>query len=129
MKKVIHKELSFKICGLLYDVHNELGRYRNEKQYADKFEFLLVKNGIKYKREYGLPPSFNNEKKGRSICDFIIEDKIIIEFKASKFLLRDDYFQMKRYLIALNLELGILVNFRQKYLTPKRILNGDYYKK
>lgn len=123
--KVLHKDLSYKICGLLYQAHNELGRYRNEQQYADKFEQLLKNNGINYKREYKLPESFNGEKIGRNICDFMIEDKIIVELKAKTFLLRDDYFQIKRYLSTLGLELGIIVNFRQKYITPKRILNGE----
>lgn len=128
MDKVLYKDLSYKVCGILYKVHNELGRYRNEKQYADKFEQLLKDNGINYKREYKLPESFNGEKGGRNICDFIIENKIIIELKAKTFLLRDDYFQIKRYLSTLGLELGIIVNFRQKYITPKRILNGEIKK-
>lgn len=123
--KILHKDLSYKICGLLYRVHNELGRYRNEQQYADKFERQLKENKIGYKREYKLPESFSGEKSGRNICDFIIDDKIIVELKAKTFLLRDDYFQIRRYLSTLSLELGILVNFRQKYITPKRILNGE----
>ena len=50
MDKVIHKELSYKITGLLFKAHNDLGRFRNEKKYGDYFEDLLKKEGIKYKR-------------------------------------------------------------------------------
>lgn len=39
--KVVYKELSYKINGLLFKVHKDLGRYRNEKQYGDYFEQLL----------------------------------------------------------------------------------------
>lgn len=39
--KVIYKELSYKINGLLFKAHKDLGRYRNEKQCADYFEQLL----------------------------------------------------------------------------------------
>jgi len=35
MDKVVHKRLSYKITGLLFETHKELGQYRNEKQYAD----------------------------------------------------------------------------------------------
>jgi hypothetical protein len=42
--------------------------------------------------------------------------------KAKPFILKDDYGQMQRYLQALNLELGIIYNFRDRYLKPKRIL-------
>lgn len=40
-KNIIYPELSYKITGLLFEIHRELGKYRNEKQYADYFENLL----------------------------------------------------------------------------------------
>jgi len=56
--KIIYKDLSYKIVGLLFQVHKELGIYRNEKQYSDYFEKLLNSNFIKYYREY----RFKNNK-------------------------------------------------------------------
>ncbi len=41
MVKIIHKELSYRINGLLFKTHKELGRFCRERQYADKFEELL----------------------------------------------------------------------------------------
>ena len=35
--EIIYKELSYIINGLLFQVHNDLGRYCNEKQVCDKF--------------------------------------------------------------------------------------------
>ncbi len=122
-EKILYSELSYKICGLCFKVQNWLGRYRNEKQYADAFENLLKENKIDYKREFSLPASFDGEKDRRNIPDFIIEDKIIIDFKAKNIPTKEDYFQMKRYLVSYNKELGLIVNFRQKYIYPKRILN------
>lgn len=121
--KILYPELSYIICGLCYKVHNQLGRYRNEKQYADALENLLKEKRINYVREAILPPSFNGEHSRRNIPDFIIEDKIVIDLKAKRIITKDDYFQMKRYLISYNKELGILVNFRQSYLSSKRVLN------
>ncbi len=71
-----------------------------------------------------MPPSFVNEFKGRNKIDFIIDDKIILETKAKRIITNEDYYQIKRYLIAFDKKLGILVNFRKKYITPKRILNS-----
>jgi len=121
--KIIYPGLSYVICGLCFKIHNELGRYKNEKQYADKLEELLKENNIKYVREKALPKSFKGEKDRRNIPDFVIENKIAIELKARRVIIKEDYFQMKRYLSSSNKRLGIIVNFRQKYLTPKRILN------
>ncbi|MDP3900306.1 MAG: GxxExxY protein [bacterium] len=127
--KCIHKELSYEIVGLFFKAHKDLGRFRNEKQYGDYFEKLLQQKKFKYIREY----RFNDHQYGkgdvRCIVDFIIENKIIVEFKARDSLTKEDYYQVKRYLVTLNLHLGILVNFRQPRLVPKRILNGLYYKK
>jgi GxxExxY protein len=124
MEDLLYKDLSYKINGLLFKVHNELGRYKNEKQYGDKFELLLNENNIKYKREFILPPSFSGENKNRNKVDFFIEDEIIIDFKAKTIITKEDYFQMQRYLDASSKKLGIIVNFRFKYLKPKRIINS-----
>ena len=126
MTKIIHEELSYEITGLLYKTQNELGRFRNEKQYADYFEKLLKDKGMSYQREYRFVDKQNGEEIARCICDFIIEGNIILEFKTKNFIDKEDYYQAQRYLATLNLELGIIVNFRQKRLVPKRILNSQY---
>jgi len=78
MEGIVYKDLSYKIYGLLFKVHRELGYYRNEKQYGDYFE---------------------------------------------EFITKDDYYQVQRYLITLNFRLALIVNFRQRTLYPKRVLN------
>ncbi|MCG2700892.1 MAG: GxxExxY protein [Candidatus Falkowbacteria bacterium] len=126
MDKVIYKELSYQIIGLLFKTHQDLGCFRGEKQYADYFESLLLKNEIKYIREYRFEDQQYGRGKTRCICDFVIDDKIILEFKTADYLTKKDYFQTKRYLITLNLKLGIIINFRQRRLSPKRVLNSEY---
>lgn len=129
MPKVIHKELSYKINGLLFEIHKQLGCYRNEKQNADYFEKFLTREKIPYEREYKFIDHQYGKGQIRCVCDFIIDKKIILEFKSKDHLNKEDYYQTKRYLVTLNLELAILVNFRQKRLVPKRILNSNVYKK
>ena len=124
-KKVIYPELSYKICGLCFHIHNRLGQYRNEKIYADALERLFKENKIKHFKEKALDPSFKGERKGRNIPDFIIEDKIIIDLKAKPIITKNDYFQMQRYLVSAKKKLGLIFNFRQKYLRPKRIINSE----
>ncbi|MBU4369195.1 hypothetical protein KKG58_00345 [Patescibacteria group bacterium] len=55
-KNILYPKLSYIIYGLLYKTHNQLNRFRNEKQYADAFEKLLKQNKIKYLREQSLSP-------------------------------------------------------------------------
>jgi len=122
--KLIYPELSYKINGILFAVHNKIGRFSNENQYADAVENYLKKRGVIYEREKILLPSFENESKGRNKIDFLVKNKIVLEIKAKKILTRENYYQVKRYLVALDKKLGIIVNFRKKYIEPKRILNS-----
>ena len=121
--KLLYPELSYVVCGLCFKVHNSLGRFRNEKQYADALESLFKENNIRYEREEELEPSFEGEHKRRNVADFVVEDKIVLELKTKTALTQEDYFQVKRYLATCGKKLGILVNFRTKYLAPKRILH------
>jgi GxxExxY protein len=121
--KIIHKELSYQITGLLFDVHNELGRFCRERQYADAFEMILKENGVYYEREKELPldiieNSFTNR------VDFAISNKLLIDLKAKSIVTKDDYYQMNRYLDAIGYDLGFIVNFRNKYLKPIRIIRA-----
>jgi len=125
MEKILYPELSYRIVGLLFNVHNDLGRFRSEKQYSDAIDQELKKLDILYKREFRLPKSFEGEKSDRNIIDFVIDDKILKEIKAKTAVTKEDYLQVKRYLVSSSFKLGILVNFRRKYLTPKRILRGN----
>jgi len=127
-RDLLYPELSYSITGFCYKIHNKLGRYRGEKEYADALELFLKENNLNYSREILLPPSFVGERNRRNIPDFIIEDKIIVDLKAKRIINKDDYYQMRRYLIAFNKELGIIINFREYYLNPKRILNSKIKK-
>ena len=119
-REILYPELSYKITGILFRVHNKLGRYCKEKQYQDALEEAFGQEGIDYKRELKLPIS---ENVGGNQADFLIENTVIIECKAKPFITKDDYYQILRYLKAGDKRLGLLVNFRNNYLKPKRIVN------
>ncbi len=118
LNKLIYPELSYTIVGVCFDIHNELGRFAREKQYGDALDHSLRKLKISYKRE------FHADKTG-NIIDFIIDDKLILELKAKRVITKDDYYQVQRYLQILNIKLGLLVNFRNRYLKPIRVIRID----
>lgn len=125
MEKLIYGDITYKLNGILFTVHNELGKYCNEKQYSDAIETRLKDAGLSYQRELVLPPSFTGEMHGRNKIDFLIEDKIILEVKARNMVGRREYYQVRRYLDAFGRKLGLLVNFRDNDLRIKRILNAN----
>ncbi len=114
-KKLIYPKLSYLLTGICFEVHNTLGRYSREKQYAGAIEERLINLSIPYEKEWEIPNTGNK-------VDFLIDKKIILEIKAKRFITRDDYYQAQRYLQASDIRLGLLVNFRNRYLKPARIV-------
>ena len=127
LQKLLYPELSYKLVGFCFQVHNELGHFAREKQYSNRLEQLLVLGNIQYQREVEINFQATNYEVGGNVADFLIEEKIILECKAKSCLTRKDYYQVQRYLRATNKELGLLVNFNEKYLKPKRVLNYLHY--
>ena len=122
-KRLIYPELSYKITGVLFGVHNNLGRFCREIQYGDLLELEFKKSELSFEREKILPIVDISQKNYSNKVDFFIENKILLDIKAKKFINKDDYFQMLRYLKFSDLKLGLIVNFRSTYLKPKRVVN------
>jgi len=125
LEKVIYAQESYKLTGIFFKVHNELGCYCKESQYSNALEKLFVENSIPYKKELCIKSDSELIKDNSNRIDFLVYDKIVIEIKAIKFAGREEYNQVQRYLKAMNLKLGLLINFHQRYLKPKRIINSN----
>lgn len=117
---VIEKDLSYKLVGIFFKIHRELGRFCRERQYCDALELELKLHQIRFHREY--PYTVAGRLSNR--VDFVIEDRVIVDVKAKPIVQPEDYHQMRRYLDSANIKLGIIVNFRSKYLYPKRVLGA-----
>ena len=109
--KVLYPELSYKVTGVLFDAHNSLGRFCREKQYADAREKALPLEKIEDK--------FTNR------ADFVINEQLLLELKAKPIITKEDYIQIHRYMDASKIKLGIIVNFRNQYLKPIRIIRSN----
>lgn len=120
---LIYPDECYYLYGLFYDVHNKLGNALKEKQYADALELKFIKNKDDYKREINLPIEFEGGKIEGNKMDFIFRNIIIIDCKAKKYITREDYREMLRYLKGTSLKLGLIVNFRGKKVVIKRVIN------
>lgn len=116
--KVIYPELSYALNGALFATHNRLGRFEKEKRYGDVFEEELQIRKVSYRREVTLGESGNR-------VDFLAEEKMVVELKAKRGFTQEDFRQIQNYLQESGIKLGLLVNFRDILLKPKRIVRID----
>lgn len=120
---LIYPKESYFLFGLFYYIQNNLGNMLKEKQYADALEIVLKKNKLAYLREKEIPLLSAGNLINGNVVDFIYKNIILIDIKAKKYITREDYRQIIRYLEATKFKLGILVNFRPSKVEIKRVIN------
>ncbi|RKR81138.1 GxxExxY protein [Mucilaginibacter gracilis] len=118
-----HSELTGKIIGCAMKVHTQLGNGFPEVIYQRCLAIELNKAVLLFTKEYEMPVYYDGINVGSRRVDFLVEDKIIVELKATSRLEAAHLAQAINYLEAYNLETGLLINFGSKSLEFKRITN------
>jgi len=122
-KDLLFPELSFKIVGILFDVHNTLGFGYLEKYYQKAIAAKFRNENIRFTEQEKVEIVIAGEVIAKGYTDFIIEDKIILEIKKGDTYRKTNIDQLLSYLKMKKMELGILANFTSKGLLYKRIVN------
>ena len=123
MTKLLYSDLTYKINGAIYDVHNQLGGSQPEKYYQKAVAVSLKQIGISYEEQKYVPLEFNGVHIGKHYLDFLIEDKIVLELKRGRYIAKNVYNQVSKYLETLNLPLGLVACFASDVAVIKRIVN------
>jgi GxxExxY protein len=128
MKNEVYKysELTSKIIGCAMTVHNTLGSGFQEVIYQRALEIEMSFAGLHFKREFEMPIIYREVQIGTRRVDFFVEDKVSVEIKAVAHLDDTHLAQGLNYLEAYNLEVGLLINFGERSLKFKRLLNKKY---
>lgn len=79
MATLIYPELSYRLVGVLFKVHTDLGPSYTEKRYQKAIEIQLRNSKISFEREKKISLPYENDQIGQFYADFIIEDKITLE--------------------------------------------------
>jgi GxxExxY protein len=123
MGDLVYPELSYTIVGLAYKIDNQVGYGFDEKTYADLFEKLLIKEKIDYKRELYAPILIDDQVVKKRYLDFLISDKIVVEFKVGNGDFKSAFNQLFQYLKINNLKLGLIIRFTKSGVKIKRVPN------
>ena len=116
--------LSGRIIEAAIAVHTEFGPGFLESVYEQALRVALAHGEIPYESQKEVPVFFEGEEVGRHRLDLLVDGEIVVEIKAVK-ALEDVYFaQVKSYLKATRLRVGLLLNFNAPTLVVKRIVLG-----
>lgn len=109
--EIIEAELSKAIVRAFFDVYNELGFGLPESMYTRALEILLRDRGFRVDRELVFLVRFQGQVLGRQRLDLLVERKVILEVKSAEHLPPGARPQLRGYVRATGLRLGILLLF------------------
>jgi len=99
------------ITGYAFDIHNEIGRFYDERIYQEVIANKCILEGIKAKREVEVIVTFNNFIKVYKL-DLLVDNGSIYELKTVKSLNEFHKQQLINYLLLTGINHGKLINFR-----------------
>lgn len=116
---MIHQELTEKIIGAAYQVHNTLGAGFLEKVYENALKIELEKQGFQVAQQFPINVFYKAVLVGEFYADLYVNETIILELKAVENLQPIHETQLVNYLNATHTDIGLLINFGSS-VTVKR---------
>lgn len=116
------QDITGSIIGAAIEVHKELGPGFQEVVYQRALAIELEALGLDFAREENIRIFYKGKHIDTRRVDFVIED-CIVEIKARKELLPEDFIQTLSYLKASEYRLALLINFGSERAQVKRLIN------
>jgi len=116
-----HKDLTAKIIEIFYKVYNKLGYGFLEKIYENAMMIEFKKAAISAEAQVPIKVLYDSLIVGEYFTDILVEDKVIIEIKASKAISKENENQLINYLKATGIKVGLLLNFGPKPELKRRV--------
>ena len=128
MKKLLYEDITERIIGAAMAVHKVLGPGFLEAVYEEALCIEFDKKGLHYVNQQELKIPYKEVVLRHTYrADFVVEDKIIIEIKATSGLTEIDKAQIFNYLKATGKKVGLLINFGLKSLDWERYICESYF--
>ena len=111
---LLHQDLTSLILKTFYEVYNELGYGFLEKVYQNALLIELRKNGLEATPNKKIKVYYKGENVGDYYTDIIVNNTIILELKATDYIVEEFENQLLNYLKGTDCEIGLLLNFGKK---------------
>ena len=122
---MIYEEVSGKIIGAAMEVLNELKPGLDEKLYERAPIIELKRRGHVVSVQRSFPVSYRGELIGNLIPDLIVDNAVIVDPKVVACFTETHIAQMIGYLNITDLDLALLINFKNARLEWKRVLRSQ----
>ena len=113
--------LIYRAIGCMIEVHKELGPGFLEKVYRRAVAIEFEQQGIIFESEKEIELQYKGDKVGVHRLDLFVENELVIELKTVDELHKKHYAQVRSYLKAVQRPVGLLVNFADFQLSPRRV--------
>lgn len=117
-------KLTEQVIGIAINIHKQVGPGLAEKIYQRIMYLEFKKTDLEMEREFKITVKWKKAIVGYHIVDFIINDILIIEIKATGETQELHKYQLLSYLKAADKPLGLLLNFGSAILGIKRVVNN-----
>ena len=118
---MLHQELTSEIINAFYVVYNQLGYGFLEKVYENALTHELDKRGLKVQQQVPIKVTFDGIIVGEYFADLLVENKVIVELKASEAIADGHKAQLINYLKATDIEVGLILNFGPKPTFERKV--------
>jgi len=115
-----HEKLTEKIIGCAYNVYNKMGFGFLESVYEKCMLIELRKAGLPAKSQQSIKVYYDGEVVGDFVADIVVEDKVILELKSMRRIIKAHEIQLVNYLVATDKPVGLLLNFGEEKVNVKR---------
>lgn len=123
MEGIVYKEESYRLVGFAFEMFKKLGYGYQEKYYQRAYATMLHAQGILFKREVLARIKYGEVIIGRYFMDFVVDDKMVLEFKVANDFYLKHINQVLAYLKATGLKLGIIILITKNGVKYKRLVN------
>jgi GxxExxY protein len=120
-----HSEFTEKIIKAFYKVYNTLGYGFLEKVYENALYIELEAIGFNIKKQEPIKVYYEGKEVGVYFADLIVNNTIIIELKATEYLIEENESQLINYLKATEMEVGLLLNFGKKPEVKRKVYSNN----
>ncbi len=119
-----HKEVSEKIIKIFYRVYNKLGYGFLEKIYEKAMMIEFKKQDIPAASQSPITVLYDNTLVGEYFADILVDNKVIVEIKATKAISIEHEAQLLNYLKATDIEVGLLLNFGPEPSIKRKVFDN-----